>query len=82
MSKSNQPRYTGRKHSAAIKKGDKHTTPKPKRHPERSAPPQLPEPGPAAMAMKELVDNGVLSRNANLGPGVAERLAKATRRGR
>jgi hypothetical protein len=77
-----QPRYTPRKHAAAIKKADKHVTPKPKRHPERSAPPPLPEPGAAALAMKELVDNGVLSRNANLAPGVAVRLAKATRRGR
>jgi hypothetical protein len=82
MSSSNQPRYTGRKHQIAVKKAEKHTTPKRKRHPDRSAPPPLPPPGAAAAAMKELVDNGILKRGANLAPGVAERLAKATRRGR
>lgn len=82
MSKSNQPGYTGLKHQKAIKKGDKHVTPKPKRHPDRSAPPPLPERGAAALAMAELVDNGLLKRHANLPPRVAERLAKATRRGR
>jgi hypothetical protein len=82
MSKSNQPRYTGRKHSAAIKKADKHITPKPKRHPVRSAIPPLPEPGSAAVAMQELVSSGVLSREVPLHQGVAVRLAKATRRGR
>jgi hypothetical protein len=82
MSRSNQPRYTGRKHHLAVKKAEKHVTPKPSRHPDRSAPPSLPEPGAAALAMKELVDNGVLKREVPLNPGVAERLAKATRRGR
>ena len=82
MSKSNQPRYTEIKHQKAVKKADKHVTPKPKRHPDRSAPPPLPPPGAAALAMQELVDNGILKRHANLAPGVAERLAKATRRGR
>jgi hypothetical protein len=82
MSSSNQPRYTGRKHFLAAKKADKHVTPKPSRHPDRSAPPPLPPPGAAALAMQELVDNGVLKRGANLPPAVAERLAKATRRGR
>jgi hypothetical protein len=82
MSKRNQPRYTSLKHQKAIKKGDKKVTPKPTRHPDRSAPPPLPERGAAALAMQELVDNGILKRHANLAPGVAERLAKATRRGR
>jgi hypothetical protein len=76
-----QPRYTPRKHAAAIKKAEKKQSPKASRHPVRSAIPPLPEPGAAAMAMQKLVDNGVLSRNANLAPGVAERLVKATRRG-
>lgn len=82
MSKSNQPRYTPRKQWLATKKAEKHVTPKPSRHPDRSVPTKLPPPGAAALAMQELVDNGVLKREVPLAPGVAVRLAKATRRGR
>ena len=43
---------------------------------------QLPPAGAAALAMQELVESGVLTRERQLAPGVAERLANATRRAR
>jgi hypothetical protein len=82
MSRTNRRRYTPRKHAKAIQKSEKNQTPKPSRHPDRSAPPPLPPPGAAAEAMKKLVDNGVLTREWPLAPSLAIRLEKATRRGR
>jgi hypothetical protein len=43
---------------------------------------QLPKAGAAALAMQELVERGVFTRERQLAPGVAERLEKATRRSR